>query len=258
MASVSPPRKSLLPWHLSSSPQCQESHFTWDKWWAQYTPPLHLPWIPSWGLFSGSLAFSLPHSLFFYPLSSNFLLQSAHGTCPLNLAAWAALPCQVQAFSHHVMENQPVPKNNVKGEARDIVMRHSGSGMKKYTLSPIFLSLSPQPHLKSKHSSSLQEGTLGTGPRYSHKLLLPSPVTHLSTSRLIVLSLENTKCSWDTNLIPRDAGKDVSKVTPSQVWTGCSAYVENSLRHWRNQFQMKQSRVQSHVRWHINKLLSMW
>lgn len=153
------------------------------------------------------------------------------------------------------MEKQPVPKNNVKRKAQDIVMRHGDSGVKKNTCCPpSSLSLFPQPHLKSKHSSSLQEETLGTGPCYSNKLLLPSPVTHLSTRRLIILSLENTKCSWETNLILRDIGKDASKVTPSQVWTGCSVYVENSLRHWGNQFQMKLSRVQSHVRWHINKV----
>lgn len=113
---------------------------------SHYTPPLHLPWILSCWLFSGPLAFSLPHSLFFYPLSSNFLLQSAHGTCPLNLAAWAALPCHLQAFSHQVMEKQPVPKNNVKRKAQDIVMRHGDSGVKK---------THAVPHLPSLYSHSL-------------------------------------------------------------------------------------------------------
>lgn len=224
VASVSPPRKSLQPGTFPLLPSAKrvtlpgtnDGHRPLAVC-SHYTPPLHLPWIPSCWLFSGSLAFSLPHSLFFYPLSSNFLLQSAHGTCPLNLAAWAALPCQVQAFSHHVMEKQPVPKNNVKGEAQDIVMRHSGSGMKKYTLSPIFPLFIPptSPQIQAQFFSS--GGDSWNRPMLLTKLLLLSPVTHLSTSRLIVLSLENTKCSWDTNLTLRDVGKDASKVTPSQV-----------------------------------------
>lgn len=107
MASVSPPRKSVPPWHLPSSPHCRDSHFTWDKYWGPSTGLCvhitHLlstyPGSPLAGLSQRFLALSnsfirLP-SPFFSPLSSNFRMQSARAH-----TAWQLVPPSPATYRH--------------------------------------------------------------------------------------------------------------------------------------------------------------